>query len=282
MNAAEIAARFGLKKSGREWLGACPACGYKTGFSVRDEGARTLWRCAICNDQAKLTTIIVGAADPVRSPMPASSPNPDEADRRRAAVDLWDKGLALSPGDPVTAYLTGRQVPPPAGAPLRYLREAKHPSGTRLPCMLGLVTDAAGRGVALHRTFLAPGGAGKASADPARMTLGQVKGGAVRLYPPGPRLVIGEGIETALSAALLLRLPAWAAISAGNLSDSLILPAEVREVIIAADHDEPGRKAAQRAAARWKAEGRRVRIALPDKPGTDFNDLWRERATRGE
>lgn len=280
MNAAELAARYGLKRNGREFRGACPCCG-KPSLTVEDKGGKTFWRCFYGCDQADLTRALLGG-EAVRSPMPASSPNPDEADRRRAAMDLWDKGLALSPGDPVTAYLTGRQVPPPAGAPLRYLREAKHPSGARLPCMLALVTDAAGRGVALHRTFLAPGGAGKTSADPARMTLGQVKGGAVRLYPPGPRLVIGEGLETSLSAARLLKLPAWAAVSAGNMADALILPAEVQEVILAADHDEPGRKAAQRAAARWKAEGRRVRIALPDKPGTDFNDLWRERAARGE
>ncbi|UPY37026.1 toprim domain-containing protein [Sediminicoccus sp. KRV36] len=180
--------------------------------------------------------------------------------------------------DPVTVYLTGRLVPPPPSAPLRYLRDAKHPSDVRLPCMLALVTDAAGRGVAVHRTFLARDGSGKAKVDPVRMTLGQVRGGAVRLYPHGPRLVVAEGIETALSAALLLKLPAWAAISAGNLGDSLILPAEVREVIIAADHDAPGRAAAQRAAARWKAEGRKVRIALPDKPGEDFNDLLRRHA----
>jgi hypothetical protein len=29
--------------------------------------------------------------------------------------------------------------------------------------------------------------------------------------------------------------------------------------------------------ARFKAEGRRVRLAVPDKAGADFNDLLRER-----
>lgn len=278
MNAAELAARLGLKRNGREFRGACPCCG-KPSLTIEDKAGKTFWRCFYGCDQGDLTRALLGDGA-ARSPMPASSPNPDDADRRRAAMDLWEKGQPLAPGDPVTAYLAGRQVPPPAGAPLRYLREAKHPSGARLPCMLGLVTDAAGRGAALHRTFLAPGGAGKTTMDPARMTLGQVKGGAVRLHPHGPRLAVAEGVETSLSAALLLGLPAWAAVSAGNLGDFLALPAEVREVIIAADHDAPGRAAAQRAAARWKAEGRTVRIALPDKAGADFNDLLRERAAR--
>lgn len=279
MNAAELAARYGLKRNGREFRGACPCCG-KPSLTIEDKAGRTFWRCFYGCDQGDLTRALLGG-EVVRLPDSASAPNPDEADRRKAAMALWDKGVALTLGDPVTASLTARQVPPPAGAPLRYLRDAKHPSGARLPCMLALVTDTAGRGVAVHRTFLAPGGAGKAKVEPARMTLGQVRGGAVRLYPPGPRLVVAEGLETALSAALLLKLPAWAAVSAGNMGDSLALPAEVREVILAADHDAPGRQAAQRAAARWKAEGRSVRIALPDKPGTDFNDLWRERAARG-
>jgi putative DNA primase/helicase len=50
---------------------------------------------------------------------------------------------------------------------------------------------------------------------------------------------------------------------------ALILPAEVRDVLIAADHDASGagERAARIAAARWLAEGRRVRIAIPPEPG---------------
>jgi len=78
--------------------------------------------------------------------------------------------------------------------------------------------------------------------------------------------VIGEGIETAASAGLLLGLPAWAAMSAGNLAKGLLLPPEVRAVVVAADPDRPGRAAADAAAIRWQAEGRRVRTATPITP----------------
>ena len=92
-----------------------------------------------------------------------------------------------------------------------------------------------------------------------------------------PEMLVAEGIETAASAGVLLGLPAWAALSAGNMAAAMVLPPDVRTVTIAADPDGPGRKAAQDAAARWRAEGRTVRIATPDRPDQDFNDLLLER-----
>ena len=59
----------------------------------------------------------------------------------------------------------------------------------------------------------------------------------------------------------MLDLPAWAAISAGNMGLALDLPAQVRSVAVAADPDPPGRRAAAAAWRRWTREGRRVRIA---------------------
>jgi putative DNA primase/helicase len=56
---------------------------------------------------------------------------------------------------------------------------------------------------------------------------------------------------------------------------ALALPAIVRCVIILADNDlsGAGERAAQTAAARWIADGQRVRIAMPPKPGIDFADV---------
>ncbi len=71
-----------------------------------------------------------------------------------------------------------------------------------------------------------------------------------------------------------LGLPAWAALGTSNLS-KLTLPGIVKEVVIAADGDEPGRKAASEAAQVYLRQGRRVRIMEPPE-GRDFNDLLRE------
>jgi putative DNA primase/helicase len=54
----------------------------------------------------------------------------------------------------------------------------------------------------------------------------------------------------------------------------------VRHVIILADNDPngAGERAARKAAARWLAEGRRVRIAMPPEPGSDMADVLAGRA----
>ena len=83
--------------------------------------------------------------------------------------------------------------------------------------------------------------------------------------------MVGEGIETCLSAMQATRRPTWAALSTSGLR-TLILPEAVRDVTILADGDEPGEDAARDAAARWILEGRNVRIARPPA-GLDFNDL---------
>ena len=50
---------------------------------------------------------------------------------------------------------------------------------------------------AIHRTYLARDGAGKAPVDPQKMMLGPCRGGAVRLADPTDTLMVGEGIEPA-------------------------------------------------------------------------------------
>ena len=101
--------------------------------------------------------------------------------------------------------------------------------------------------------------------------LGPVAGGAVRLAPHGSTLIVCEGLETGLTVLQETEYPVWAALSKGGI-ENLILPGDATDVIIAADNDEPGLVAANKAARKWTAEGRRVRIAKPPIEGWDFND----------
>ena len=101
--------------------------------------------------------------------------------------------------------------------------------------------------------------------------MGHLLGNAVRLTPQQNILVVGEGIETCLAAMQATGLPAWAALSTSGLR-TLLLPAEIGEVIVLADGDDPGEAAALDAARRWKRENRIVRIARPPT-GMDFNDF---------
>ena len=111
--------------------------------------------------------------------------------------------------------------------------------------MVALVTHGAtGTPIAIHRTFLARDGGGKAPVDPQKMMLGPCRGGVVRLAEPDDVLMVGEGIETCLAAMQATGHPAWAALSTSGLR-SLDLPRDVRDVIVLADGDEPGEAAAQ-------------------------------------
>jgi phage/plasmid primase-like uncharacterized protein len=140
--------------------------------------------------------------------------------------------------------------------------------------MLASVVDAAGEIKAVHRTYLNKDGARKAPLQPARMSLGLIAGYACHLGEADEKLAVAEGIETAISFQLMTGIPTWAALSAGGIRTLILPPLPVAQfVTIAADADQPGMRAAEHAAERLRAEGRKVRIILPPRPGLDFNDL---------
>jgi phage/plasmid primase-like uncharacterized protein len=147
---------------------------------------------------------------------------------------------------------------------------------------LALVTTPAGTPVAVHRTFLRPDGQAKAEIEPARATLGPIYGHAVLLHPPGAEIVVGEGIESSLSAAAIFGLPAVAALTAGSLAKGSWLPPRVERVLLAADNDRSGtgQRAADIAARVLLSRGVQVRVALPDATALDFNDLLMARLAR--
>lgn len=285
--AAALADRLRLRKRPRSWGGTCPACDYPRAFSIRSGkggGNRVRMHCANGCTFDQLSDALARAAGADWTP-PDKMPDDGTAEAKRArkqaaALRLWSRGTPAT-GTPADRYLTGRALPGLAGsAALRFLDPCPHPEGGTRPALLARVVDAAGCFVALHRTYLAPGGRGKADVDPVRASLGPVWGGAVRLDPVAPELVVGEGVETAASAGRLLGLPAWAATSAGNLATGLVLPPDVRRVVVALDPDGPGERAARAAAARWAAERRAVQIARPIGPG-DFNDVLAADAAEG-
>jgi phage/plasmid primase-like uncharacterized protein len=276
MRAADVAVRLDLKRYPRSWRGRCPCCDYAVAtFSVRaGRDGRTLLYCANgCTGEELMKAVahatgqqhVVGQDD-------AAVVAKRERNSERA-LSLW-RGSGLAIGTLADQYVTARGLAGlAASSALRFRGDTPHPEGVRLPAMIALVCDVAGMPLGIHRTFLARDGS-KSRSEPAKASLGPIWGGAIRLDPIDPNvpLLLGEGIETSASAGRLIGLPAWAAISAGNLGRGVVLPPEARSVVIAADPDKAGADAARAAWERWTDEGRTVRIATPDGPG-DFNDL---------
>jgi hypothetical protein len=292
MSAAVIAKALGGRRAGDAWVARCPSHADSVpSLSIREsEDGRALVHChAGCSQEQ-----VVGA---LRSrglwieygprlvsrpaPRPAVEPERDRRDKRtKIALALWRSAVPAA-GTMVETYLASRGLHLPASPALRFHAALRHPSGGTWPAMVALVKRGSdGTPLAIHRTFLARDGSGKAPGEPQKMMLGPCRGGAVRLAEPGDGLMVGEGIETCLAAMEATGHPAWAALSTSGLR-SLELPKDVCDVIVLADGDEAGEAAARDCALRWKREGRRVRIARPPQ-GLDFNDMLLGRAPRTE
>ncbi|MBS0338345.1 MAG: toprim domain-containing protein [Proteobacteria bacterium] len=223
---------------------------------------------------------------------PPAQPDPAEVERTRARFNrLWSAGVLLDHADaePGRRYQAARGLsdltewqdwptdlrlhpaapywhPGPDGRPQRI---------AELPALLALVRAPGGEPVGLHTTWLRPDGAGKSSLTdgagnplPARklrlLHRGAGAGAAVRLYAAGERLAVAEGIETALAVRVAdPSLPVWSCISAGGVA-GVVLPAEVREVLLIADADPAGARAVLALASRCRSEGRCVRVVVPE------------------
>lgn len=289
----DIAGRLNLSKSGRSgrWRGDCPACGYANTLVLTARGGEAdLW-CASCRDAAAIRASVedITGGKPFAWPQREAKPKND-AERTAKALRCWE-GAIPAARSPARLYLAARGLAHLIDSPvLRWSSENTHPERgpeAGFDAMIALVQDAFGRSVAVHRTYINRQG-GKSNLDPCKASLGVLDDGAIRLAEAGRDLVIGEGIETAASLGLMMGLPAWAAVSAGQMC-KIGLPVQVRHVIIAVDLDPPakgfpegpGRYWARRAAQRWSREGRKVSLAEPDNPDQDFNDILMERLARG-
>jgi hypothetical protein len=196
-----------------------------------------------------------------------------------------DRAGALSrdcvplPGTAGAVYLQAGALPHLVAVPdLRFHPLCPHPTGMRLPALVAAVRGPDGALTGILRTFLRLDGSGLADVVPQRAALGLIHGGAIRLGSleealSAGELVIDVDFEEAASLALLMdpERPAWAAVTDANLGHGLVLPTDLRGVLIA-DHGGNGVTAAWH---RLKREGRAVRTATPDDGAAGFNEILR-------
>lgn len=273
--------------------GPCPACGGHDRFTFDNRTLRGDFICRGCGAGDGFTLLervhgwsfsearrrvleAAGLSDPgvpvYRETPRIQSVRTDDFEKpldwSDRAESIWRSTLPL--GDIAMAYLTRRGcVIPPRDGDLRYLA----PSDRYPPTLCARITDAVtARPISLHLTQLLTDGSGRGDR---RLLAGHRKAcGVIRLWPDEVvthGLAIAEGIETALAAANVYT-PVWAVIDAGNLTALPVL-AGIESLLIVADHDPPGIKAAQECARRWAAASCQVRIAKPKTPGADAADV---------
>jgi DNA primase len=198
---------------------------------------------------------------------------PQESQTVRQATAIWNKSLPIA-GTPAETYLRRRGLICALPERLRFARLPYGRNGSLHPCLVAAVTDVRDQLTGIQRTFLNADGTAKAALPKPKLSLGRIRGGAIRLAPAAAELALCEGLEDALTLQQELGIGAWAAAGVDNLR-ALQLPSEVCSVIIGADGDSAGDAGARAAGARFAKQGLVTRIIRPLPGHKDFNDELR-------
>lgn len=262
----------------------CPMCGGKDRFRFTDVKGNGNYYCNQCGAGWGVT-LLMGvhgwdfkhAADEVDKIIGNFERPPPPREQRSLPPMKFDH-VSISRDDPVARYLAARGVTDISGPwpqSLAYVKAMKHkPNDVMCRGMVAAFCDADGHPATVHRTFLTSHGQ-KAPVTPCRMFVpGPVpSGGAIRLFDAAETMGIAEGIETALSAAIIFSTPVWAA-----CSDQLLAkwqpPPEAKRIVIFGDNDASyaGQAAAYALAKRLVTE-LAVDVKIPEVEGLDWNDV---------
>jgi len=231
----------------------------------------------------------------------------DLAVKQARAFQIFIEAYPLTdtwPGSPAGRYLMARGIDlgtfprgPRGGLVLPHairssIAHDHRESGLSLPCMIACCTDCeTHRALAVHRTWLRRDCEGKADVTPNKKVFPDFRGLVIPLWrgasglsvreaaANGLRetLVLAEGIETALSAAIAApEFRTWAFISLGNLQN-VTLPECVDSVALHRENEWANAaavKSFERGKAALEKQGRPVaEIAAPI--GKDLNDTLR-------
>lgn len=253
----------------------CPSCANNLSIKRLDDGSVYLqcWGAGYQCSRDNILDALEG--QPVlRKKVNPSTTTTSTSSNREWALKLWSEA-GSAPGTPVERYLLSRGIvlDPKQPGVLRFHPRLKHMSGVMLPAMIALVMAPNVNGpVGIHRTWLSVTRTtvGKAAVDPNKMALGAIAGGTVVLAHATTKIGLAEGVESALSFIQLTKIPCWAGLG-GNLN-SVILPPQFTEVVLAVDGDDAGDEYARTLGPRLAREGRKVRIAQAPR-GQDWNDL---------
>jgi putative DNA primase/helicase len=193
---------------------------------------------------------------------------------RVKALEIW--GASVHPqGTLVEQYLMryrGLSLPDAvAGHVVRFHGALWFDRNTRLPGMVCLFRNIkTNEPCGIHRTFLDRTAGDKVD----RRMFGVAKDAAIKFdnAMASEPLIVGEGIETALSAREAGFGKTWAVGSSGAIRTLPIL--DVPELSLLQENDATSRRDSSRCARRYLAAGKPVTI-LRAKIGNDLNDVWR-------
>lgn len=263
---------------------ACPVCGGKDRFRFDNKDGHGTFFCSKCGSGSGIHLLslvlnitykdawrkveeVVGKAEE-RLPK-------KEYDRKARIKNILSACTPIVSGGWVEQYLHSRgifEIPDS-------LMEAESSKGS----IMMVAKFAVGKKLAgLHVTFVRDGKKDESDGASRKMfglNAGGLNGAAIRLHQlnGSARIVVGEGIETTLSAAKRFGAPGWATGSAGLL-ERLIVPPEITEVLICGDNDLSftGQAAAFNLAKRLTMEKKKCIIHIPNYELNPIQSDWND------
>lgn len=252
--------------------GPCPLCGGKDRWRWTDYEGRGCWHCNNCGhgDGAELVKLWLkcdfrAAADKIREVLGQAieerGDGRDENAKREAMRKLWVSGKPISAGGVADRYFRERGIA--LAAFPTCLREVPG-------MMIAQIIGQDGKAVNIHRTFFDAAGR---KTERKMMPGSCPHGSTIRLSPVSEEMGVAEGLETALSAAILFGIPVWSCISDGGLA-KFVPPPTVKKLWVFGDYDAGfAGQAAAYALAKAMVRKMDVEVRLPENFGEDFNDI---------
>ena len=270
--------------------GPCPVCGGTDRFRFDNKEGKGTFICNSCGagDGFQLAKLVTGksfksiaeAVNTITGEKSYIRPTDrTEDDKRKAAIkNVWEGSGRPKSGGAVSSYLKSRLGLVWASNSIREYRGKNH------WLMVSKIVGPDDTAQNIHLTYLTEDGR-KADVTPNRRIMSGPlpDGSAIRLAPADIHMGIAEGIETAIAASVLFRIPVWAAVNAQNLA-KWIPPSITQSVTVFADNDASftGHAAAYALAKRLTLQHEMdVRVLIPPVVGQDWADVLAE-ASKGQ
>jgi len=284
-----ILKQLGIEESFlRNVHGPCPLCGGQDRFRFDDKEGNGTFYCNACGagDGMKLAILWTGGEfkdvakriDDMVGNIKAQGSVKPKSDPSHRINRIWSQSINLGDDDPVTRYLKSRGLPKCQALRLHEAL-AYYENGKKqgvYPAMVSPVIGSEGELITLHITYLSQDGS-KAKVSSVKKILppmGETSGACVRLTRVYERIGVAEGIETALAAMKIYRIPVWASCNA-NMMEKFLPPAGVKFVTVFSDNDANyrGQAAAYTLANSLTVKhGITAAVEIPDQVG-DYADL---------
>ena len=268
------------------YKGECPICSGKGKLRVDDRDGSGSWICVcgsgdgwsmLTNTTGKdFRTLAKEIDQAFGNTFDGEYQAPKVNDRLSTAVSRF-RHIGKVQGTDAETYLNSRGITQLPTGGVKFSPTEQHTDENRkYQAMYAIASNEYGEAIQRHLTYL--DGAKKAAIERNKkmLSLQEYSGSiAVKLFQAKSTLGIAEGIETALSAHQLYKLPVWSALNA-TLMKKFKAPSGVDTLVIFADNDKNGTglNAAFECGNKnllSNNDVNRVLIKWPELP--DFNDM---------